>query len=187
MKTFETEKGNIPEGATHYRDGGDSNYFAWYKRVDGVKYRWVPGYTECWDAMDDRGGFNYDYVKPIPQTNIEAPEEKEVEWVNGDDVEAYGKLYKYVGLDPFNDNLCICLANKDDDPQCFSIEVLNKPETEAERVEGERLEAAYDLYLTHEDYIDNPVCSLSIFSESNEPKNKWLAIVDKTNYRKESE
>lgn len=61
---------------------------------------------------------------------------------------------------------------------------FSKLETPQEKENRERLEAAYDLYLTHENYIDNPVCSLSIFTESNEPKNKWLAIVDKTSHHK---
>lgn len=77
MKTFETEKHNIPEGATHYSNEDAGNCFAWYKRIDGVKCLWMPGYFECWDIMDDQEAFNDSCVKPIPQTNIETPEEKE--------------------------------------------------------------------------------------------------------------
>ena len=86
----------------------------------------------------------------------ETPEEKEVldgigsagevELKNGDDVDAYGKPYKYVGLDPFNENLCICLANQDDDPQCFSIGILKKPETPQQRKDRERLEAVKEMF-----------------------------------------
>lgn len=131
MKTFETEKNNIPEGATHYSDSSDERFFSWFMRTGDewfIKIWSDKDWVKCKHNEQDKSG-----VKPIPQT-------KDVEWINGNDVEAYGKLYKYVGLDPFNDNLCICLANEHDDPQCFSIEVLNKPETEAERVERERLE-----------------------------------------------
>ncbi|CAM0104697.1 hypothetical protein VPH159E362A_0046 [Vibrio phage 159E36-2a] len=118
-------------------------------------------------------------VKPIPQT-------KEVEWVNGDDVDAYGKIYKYVGIDPFNENLCICLANPDDDPQCFSVDELSKPETQEDREKREELEAAYDLYLAfYQDY--NP-CHKTIKSfECSRDKDLWLRVVDKTGYRKGGE
>lgn len=183
MKTFETEKGNIPDGATHYLNETDTDCFAWYR--EDTKEVMVGGYVapEWESAGKDE---NLADMKPIPQAKTETPGEKEVEWVNGDDVEAYGKLYKYVGLDPFNDNLCICLANQDDDPQCFSIEVLNKPETEAEaeRVERERLEAAYDLYCTALSENKDEIKSFDHF-KNYKYKCGWLAIVDKTNYRKE--
>lgn len=183
MKTFETEKHNIPEGATHYWDETLEDFFAWW---DGAnKLMLTPDGNGVWESVYDKSG---NEPTPIPQTNIETPEEKEVEWVNGDDVEAYGKLYKYVGLDPFNDNLCICLANQDDDPQCFSIEVLNKPETEAERVERERLEAAYDLYCEFTNSSQEDATCMSMYGfKMSQVQRKWLAIVDKTNYRKESE
>lgn len=169
MKTFETEKHNIPEGATHYSNETRDMYFAWRNakgesQVTSVDLEWMMfSPVREW--------------KPIPQTNIETPEEKEVEWVNGDDVEAYGKLYKYVGLDPFNDNLCICLANQDDDPQCFSIEVLNKPETEAERVEREREDAINEMSLIVE----------SGNGFAGNAYKKYCASLYDAGYRKESE
>ena len=127
----------------------------------------------------------------------ETPEEKEVldgiesvgevEWKNGDDVDAYGKPYKYVGLDPFNENLCICLANQDDDPECFSIDVLKKPETPQQREDRERLEAAYDLYVHIQSVREKLSCKFDWFFSPGmeETRLRFLAIVDKTNYRKE--
>ena len=127
----------------------------------------------------------------------ETPEEKEVldgiesagevEWKNGDDVDAYGKPYKYVGLDPFNENLCICLANQDDDPQCFSIDILKKPETPQQRKDRERLEAAYDLYVHIQSVREKLSCKFDWFFSPGmeETRLRFLAIVDKTNYRKE--
>ena len=128
MKTFETESYYIPEGATHYRNETEHFYFVWIKGVGSDEFMIKVVNGDRWLSRMESDFA--DSMKPIPQT-------KEVEWVNGDDVEVYGKPYKYVGLDPFNENLCICLANEHDDPQCFSIEALSKPETEAERVERE--------------------------------------------------
>jgi hypothetical protein len=79
MKTFETEKHNIPEGATHYSEEQLGAYFCWYiissdnaeiAVLDGV------GFGLNWHACEHSEQFG-DNVKPIPQTNIETPEEKE--------------------------------------------------------------------------------------------------------------
>ncbi|ENI4487194.1 hypothetical protein ABXZ88_003065 [Vibrio fluvialis] len=56
---------------------------------------------------------------------------------------------------------------------------FRKPETEAERNYWERMEAAYDLYRTwrgeaHESFDAFRLCNVD----------NWLAIVDKTGYRK---
>ncbi|MGI2931905.1 hypothetical protein [Vibrio fluvialis] len=56
---------------------------------------------------------------------------------------------------------------------------FRKPETEAERNERERLEAAYDLYCAWRGgYCE----SFDVFRVCN--VDNWLAIVDKTGYRK---
>lgn len=61
---------------------------------------------------------------------------------------------------------------------------FKKPETEAERNERERLEAAYDLCCEY-----GPTCDFDSVEELRlyHPVllNKWLRIVDKTGYRKE--
>lgn len=73
MKTFLTEKHNIPEGATHYADETVLGYFAWVKFVDGERWRIMPDSMSLntWHREDTCN------IKPIPQTNIETPEEKE--------------------------------------------------------------------------------------------------------------
>ncbi|AUR97698.1 hypothetical protein NVP1243O_75 [Vibrio phage 1.243.O._10N.261.54.B5] len=44
MKTFETEKHNIPKGATHYSNENDDNYFLWCKvDIDG----------QVWGVVED--------------------------------------------------------------------------------------------------------------------------------------
>ncbi|AUS01397.1 hypothetical protein NVP1284A_70 [Vibrio phage 1.284.A._10N.286.55.A5] len=68
MKTFETERHNIPEGATHYRDECKDMHFVWIKFKDSKMMVWINAY---WYEED-----GFDNVKPIPQTNIETPEEK---------------------------------------------------------------------------------------------------------------
>ena len=72
MKTFETEKHNIPEGATHYRDECKDFTFVWVKQIAGKEYVWDA------DSWYEAVVINRDLeIKPIPQTNIETPEEKE--------------------------------------------------------------------------------------------------------------
>tara|TARA_B100001063_G_C16779142_1_gene569388 strand:- start:14165 stop:14710 length:546 start_codon:yes stop_codon:yes gene_type:complete len=68
MKTFETEKGNIPEGATGYREQGV--YIEWFSGEFGC-WRLIASNAPSMDMCD-----TLKPVKPIPQT-------KEVEWVNG--------------------------------------------------------------------------------------------------------
>ena len=87
MKTFETEKHNIPEGATHYSDENDSGVFAWFKSVLGVNYLWCPGIEgqECWTELLCQEEMYGEEVKPIPQTK-EVCTEDTAEWVNGDEI-----------------------------------------------------------------------------------------------------
>ena len=67
MKTYETEKNNIPEGATHHGIYGcDTDVY--FKLDHGVFLEWRHG---NWGLSS----FNHhDWVKPIP---TETPEEKE--------------------------------------------------------------------------------------------------------------
>ena len=66
MNTFETEKHNIPEGATHYANETKGDEFAWYKMDDGVSYLFCPNYGRAWEkCQDQREIYNSD-VKPIP-------------------------------------------------------------------------------------------------------------------------
>lgn len=70
MKTFETEKHNIPEGATHHGIYGcDTDVY--FKNDNGAFLQW---HNESWKLSQFA---HHKWVKPIPRTNIETPEEKE--------------------------------------------------------------------------------------------------------------
>ena len=79
MKTFETEKHNIPEGATHYSEEQLGAYFCWYiVSTDSAKIAVLDGVGFGLNWHDCEHGEQFgDNIKPIPQTNIETPEEKE--------------------------------------------------------------------------------------------------------------
>ena len=162
MKTFETEKCNIPEGATHYRDECEEYQFSWVKFASDSMYFWCETY---WDETED-----YLFklsVKPIPQT-------KEVEWVNGDkcryshDVE---HEYVYVGEHPHGDGHYVFSEEKG--ITYIANGYLLEPETEAERVERERANAIYDMCASADNFT--------------EESNFWAGKFYDLGYRKESE
>lgn len=70
-----------------------------------------------------------------------------------------------------HDGICIC----------WMLDMLKKPETQEQREERERLEAAYDLYAST---INDERATLS-FDEFKgyELECPWLIVVDKTGYR----
>ena len=74
MKTFETMKHNIPEGATHYRDESDDFRFSWVMFGDG-------GALNVYTTALGWCRFNHskfeDKVKPIPKIPTETKEDKE--------------------------------------------------------------------------------------------------------------
>ncbi|UOL47439.1 hypothetical protein vBVpPvVp04M_00050 [Vibrio phage vB_Vp_PvVp04_M] len=74
------------------------------------------------------------------------------------------------------------VSHEDEICICWMLSMLEKPESKAER---ERLEAAYDLWLTwcHGCYVDNSL-SIDQFSTLGSCAG-YLAIVDKTGHRKE--
>lgn len=74
MNTFETEKHNIPEGATHYMNQTSYSHFAWCRYANDRLYATLPGEIEWVHVSEDIFDRN---IKPIPQTNIGTPEEKE--------------------------------------------------------------------------------------------------------------
>lgn len=84
MKTFETEKNNIPEGATHKFDSeGGSGFY----RLNGDKwYFWSFG-RECWKCVVD----NSPLYKPVA---IDKPEV--VEW-NGEGLPPVGVECEWIG------------------------------------------------------------------------------------------
>ena len=195
MKTFLTEKHNIPEGATHYRNECDKRHFLWVK-VDGDDVTvYIDSEGEFLSANWLKGGRYIGSVKPIPQANIETPEEKEVEWINGDTVEYHNKhegeggILTFVGIHPTHkDHAVLYGKHLNGGYMSAPLSMLSKPETEAERAERERLEAAYDLYCEFTNSNQEDATCMSMYGfKMSQVQRKWLAIVDKTNYRKESE
>ncbi|AUR84086.1 hypothetical protein NVP1047O_72 [Vibrio phage 1.047.O._10N.286.55.F2] len=225
MKTFETEKNNIPEGATHYMDQTAYTCFAWGKFVNGELHLTLAG-DDRWSLVSV--GMFEDGLTPIPQTNIETPEEKEAldlidttpqqyesvaskeaEWDGWDD-DGYAELMPDKGgvdVLAFIDSrvngvngpkgqwvkartVCLyyacnggCGVIVEYNGRNYAIGGLThikKPETQQQREERERLEAAYDLYCTL-----NANHNCVEFDRFKSTCNNWLRVVDKTNYRKD--
>ena len=119
----------------------------------------------------------------------EKPSEK-VEWVNGDECLYMNssEVHRFIGVDPTRNEFCYIKAN------CSAVnwvEVakLSKPETKQQREDRERLEAAYDLYLAFWSASKSSIILVSyneFSSRGNSDLKHFLAVVDKTNYRKES-
>lgn len=139
MKTFETEKNNIPEGATHYRNEDRHSLFTWLKVGDDIEL-WCD-IMETWRCIGSHVNCVMDKLTPIPQT-------KEVEWVNGELLEFMGEPCVFIGMSEglpvvrYKNNADNALSGTID--VITAVDMLSKPETEAERVEREELEAAYD-------------------------------------------
>lgn len=64
--------------------------------------------------------------------------------------------------------------------------IFRKPETQQQREDRERLESAYELYVTAQVALDGDVIEYSDFIKESRQMRGALAIVDKTGYRKES-
>lgn len=67
MKTFETEKHNIPTGATHYIDGEEFYLFNWINLKDSTFYK-----NESW-VKYDFSVIPEDKIKPIPDRSTIDP------------------------------------------------------------------------------------------------------------------
>ena len=155
MKTFETEKHNIPEGATHTCDG------VFVKMNDESK---DSGWCKVWfEGKWHRNGYLSNCVKIEDQTNIETPEEKEVfdsmkqsndqseinkpawaKWSIGDSVTKTkgsswtGKVAGYYQTDLTSKGYAVESETEKGSVQIYPEAALYGVETEAERVERER-------------------------------------------------
>lgn len=125
-----------------------------------------------------------------------ALEPKQVEWKNGDECVItryttggeklsdigtyYAETETHYWLHGIGGNDGASKAGNIYSKEKYSI---SKPETESERLERERLEAAYDLYCEWASTSELAKFSFDEFIESPRIKS-WCAIVDKTNYRK---
>lgn len=212
MKTFETEKHNIPEGATHYREETNRDSFAWVcfyptpkLTIDGVSISGVDLAVS---------GESLNNLKPIPQTNIETPEEKEAldlinttlqqyemsklsgksEWVNGDEVVISSKSksqWFVVGVSPVTKTSTVCISNTGE-LKSFHTSSLKKPETPQQREERERLEDGQSLYelvqslwcTVDSKYTPHPFSSPMVDDKTKEMYARLARAVD---YRKEGD
>ncbi|AUR86607.1 hypothetical protein NVP1087A_26 [Vibrio phage 1.087.A._10N.261.45.F9] len=129
----------------------------------------------------------------------------EVEWKNGDECVVINDNNRYSVYDEHKKHLgtigiirslfktkngteMAAVQAENGDCICWRVVMLSKPETPQQREDRERLEAAYDLY-THVQSVRGQLsCKFDWFSNSEmeEARLRFLAIVDKTNYRKES-
>ena len=148
MKTFETEKGRIPEGATHYSDETEGKYFCWYN-IGGVAKICVldgVGFGHKWHkCTNEHKGAD---VKPIPWPTTETPEEKEaldaieqVEWKNGDSCRYANDIsheYIYIGEHPHGDGHYV--FSEDKGVTYIANGYLLEPESQEAKKEREELE-----------------------------------------------
>ena len=146
MKTFETEKGNTPEGATHYSDEADGKYFCWYNIGEVAKICVLDGvgFGHKWHkCTNEHKGAD---VKPIPSVPTETPEEKEaldaiekVEWKNGDIAKTQhgtGELVAKV----LHSGHSMWIIQFESTYGAYSEGHLGKPETPEAKKEREELE-----------------------------------------------
>ncbi|AUR98908.1 hypothetical protein NVP1256O_69 [Vibrio phage 1.256.O._10N.286.45.F8] len=127
----------------------------------------------------------------------ETPEEKEVldgiesagevEWKNGDECIFDGNEYTFGCVNPICDQGSVVIFDEVGDYHGCCIDELSKPETPQQRKDRERLEAAYDLYVHIQSVREKLSCKFDWFFSPGmeETRLRFLAIVDKTNYRKE--
>lgn len=192
MKTFETEKGNIPEGATHYADETNADYFAWVKFIDG----------DAWRIMPDSDYFNEWEKYKTPNTKL-IPQTKGVEWVDGLPPVGVECEFKYKVMTDADWKFCrvfgysehvaaVWYKSHDGETKHATIDVnyyeFRKPETEAERKEREEMEAAYDLLCIGNRALNvTAPCAFDEFKIDEPQCDFWLSIVRKTNYKVKGE
>lgn len=110
----------------------------------------------------------------------------ESEWVNGDEcvyVNDKETIYTYVGMHPHGDGHYI--FNDEKGITYVANGCLYEPETPEQKAARERMESAYDLYVTFKD--SNGITGYPDFDKWKEtqPTHSWLAVVDKTGYHKQ--
>ena len=140
MKTFETEKNNIPEGATHYQDQDGDHLFAWFKLNGEDLSVNVPdqGVSDAW--FDCSVSYFRGKIKPIPQA-------KEVEWVNGDKCIYNDEEFTFVSYmcKPEEDHVVIWRSF--DGIEVVYKTQISKPEKPEAKKERERDESAKEIMI----------------------------------------
>lgn len=198
MKTFETEKNNIPEGATHYQEPDCEHIFAWFK-LDGDKLSIkVPGCNKDFDWDECKLDYYKGKITPIPK-----PEN--TEW-NGEGLPPVGEECEFKKHFESESRFVKCFVvgeTKDKEwlvIHCYNGDELHfahktkgvfefrKPESPEEKERRERLEAAEELHdIAQDAYFSEDGGRDGSATWDKAPdrvRNMYLAIVDKTNYRK---
>ncbi len=203
-KTFEDMKHNIPEGATHYRNECESFLFTWFKETDsGIKF--YEEVSQNWSLIGRHVNNLKSKMVKIP-SQTETPEEKEAldmidttskqveslannsefpngsEWNNGDECiyMTHNVVHQFIGPCPKREGYGYIQA-PGFEVNFVELSKLSKPETPHQREERERLEAAYDLCTT----VYPDFSGFDEFKKATTIVDLWLAIVDKTGYRKD--
>lgn len=190
MKTFETEKGNIPEGATHYLNETNTDCFAWYR--EDTKEVMVSAYaTPEWEPAGKDESLDTmvaipepEWVNGLPPVGVECEikhKDATPDWAQPDfhktKVIAYGNELVIF----HNENTC---NGKHESVGAISEYLFRKPKTPQQREEREKLEAAYDLYCEVQIATKATACeSFESFNINEHTVKFWSTIVDKTNYR----
>ena len=114
----------------------------------------------------------------------------EQEWKNGDECEykdeddEWSTGGRYVCYDDFASHHVFYATNMT--LYHAASDQLRKPETQEQKAERERLEAAYDLYCHAQQNKTLELDSFDVFIRDMDMRAQaWLAVVDKTNYRKQ--
>lgn len=148
-----------------------------------------------WNIIDDDDHKRYvlraaaiENQKPIPKPEV-------VEWKNGDALYHNHHAYEinpkitYVGKHPFISGKSYCISDMDGIVVVDDCYISNeKPESPEEKEQRERLEAAYDLYCHVQSIQNQAAATFELFTKVQGimtiHRERYLAIVDKTNYRK---
>ena len=153
------------------------------------------GIKEGWNKYQPQTNeFNTDSIAVTEQeeeefnamaNNSEIPNSSE--WKNGDACSYYyweGKEWRD-GVYVIKDNGFHVIRDIEDDGYAgVTKKHLRKPETQEQREDREKLEAAYDLYCLRCDTSKwKNKYSFDEFQKEGGAVNGWLAVVDKTNYR----
>ncbi len=209
-KTFEDMKRDIPEGATHYHNESDGYHFCWFK-FDGENWficcpdkggKWYTCYREQYR----------DGIVQFVQT--ETPQEREaldmidttskqveslakgdaVEWKNGDSLlwkNGNGEFLecntgRYIGYDSVENKHIFVRTDVDTYYIMYAKHsAISKPESQEQKAERERLEAAYNLYIAGQESLGvNDYQSFQQFTSDKVQVRFWLGVAGTAGYRK---
>ncbi len=184
MKAFETEKNNIPEGATHK-----------YNNERGVGYYKFDG--DMWYFWSYANSFWKSVVDNSPSFKAILLDKPEVVKWNGEGLPPVGvecelsncgnswvkAMVLFMGT-----GLCVVDQGYGDQHYHLNSVKFRKPESPEEKEQRERLEAAYDLYCHVQSTQNQAAATFELFTKVQGimtlHRERYLAIVDKTNYRK---